>query len=161
MSTAPPGAAPREGPAFPPQSPAEENGSPAPRPLCRAMKGGRIVTGGNFSRLGLANAPAALRAYGGRSAGSPNPACGDREIPEGAQGRDKMAPRFKRCALRAGGRGRRGGAVSRRGSLRLRPELQDGGQCGTKGKAQLQFPPRRRSGPRSTQRCGAKRGAAR
>ncbi|XP_061227121.1 E3 SUMO-protein ligase PIAS1 isoform X3 [Neopsephotus bourkii] len=51
--------------------------------------------------------------------------------PGGAQSRDKMAPRFKRCALRAGGGGG-GGAVSRRGSLRLRPELQDGGQCGTK-----------------------------
>lgn len=39
--------------------------------------------------------------------------------------------------------------MSRRGSLRLRLELQDGGQCGTKGKAQLQFPSRCSSLPRS------------
>lgn len=78
-----------------------------------------------------------------------------------------MAPRFKRCALRGGRGGRVGGAVSRRGSLRLRAESQDGGQCGTKGKAQLRVPPRRRRGRgrerpglRSAPLAGAVRGGA-
>lgn len=74
------------------------------------------MTAGRGETFRAQGDPAATPAYGERSAGSPSPACGageregkEREIPEGAQGRDKMAPRFKRCALRAGGRGRWGG----------------------------------------------------